>query len=280
MNKQTLTLGIGFLATLIATMAMAGEMAGPDEHTSTQVQKTTAQASSVEYIHKTMEVEGQKYIWTIIIPPSAKKGGAGLLFLHGRGQCGDDGKLHVKYGLPPAIEKNPESWPFVVIVPQKESASDWGFHEQAVMQMLDQAIEEGFIDKDKIGITGLSQGGHGTMVFASKHPDRFVAAAPVCGYPQVAFDEEGESTPFPSMADFQSAMLKIVENLKDIPVWIFHGEVDSTVPVMTARVLNQTLESMGADVKYTEFAGVGHNSWSPAYAKKELGEWFAEHMED
>jgi len=276
MNKQTLTLGIGFLTTLIATMAMAG----PDEHTSTQVQKTTAEASSVEYIHKTMEVEGQKYIWTIIIPPSAKKGGQGLLFLHGRGSSGDDGKDHLDSGLPLAIERDPESWPFVVIVPQKPTKSDWDFHERAVMQMLDQAIEEGFIDQDKIGITGLSQGGHGTMVFASMHPDRFVAAAPVCGYPQVAFDEKGESTPFPSMAEFQSAMLSIVENLKDIPVWLFHGEVDSTVPVITARVLNQTLESMGADVKYTEFAGVGHNSWGPAYAKKELGEWFAEHMED
>lgn len=227
-----------------------------------------------------MEVEGQKYNWTIIIPPSAKKGGPGLLFLHGLGSSGDDGKDHLNQGLPPAIEQDPEAWPFVVIVPQKQSESDWDFHEQAVMQMLDEAIEEGFIDQEKVGITGLSQGGHGTMVFASNHPGRFVAAAPVCGYPQIAFDEEGEQTPFPSRAEFQAAMLSIFENLKDIPVWIFHGELDSAVPVISARILNQTLESMDADVKYTEFAGVGHNSWDPAYAKKELGEWFTEHMQD
>ena len=156
MNTRTLALALG----LFFFNAQATIVAAPDEPQSIAVQSDVI-TSAVEYIHKTLEVDGQHYNWTIMIPPSAQRGGPGLLFLHGIGSSGDDGKLHIKYGLPPAIEKDPEAWPFIVIIPQKESTSDWDFHESAIMQMLDQAIEEGFVDQDRIGITGLSQGGHG-----------------------------------------------------------------------------------------------------------------------
>ena len=264
------------LTLLVAMMVMVE----PDAITTTKVQNAVAEASGVEYIERTMEVDGQEYAWTIIIPPSAEKGGPGLLFLHGIDSSGDDGKDHLVHGLPPAIERNQESWPFVVIVPQKPSKSDWDFHEPAVMKMLDQAAAEGFVDADKIGITGLSQGGHGTMVFASMHPDRFVAAAPVCGYAQVAFDESGDPTPLPSLGEYQAMMMDIAEKIHEIPVWLFHGEIDSAVPVMASRGMNQILKSLGADVKYTEFPGIDHNSWDPAYAEKELGEWFMKHLAD
>lgn len=223
-----------------------------------------------------MEVDGQEYNWTIIIPPTAEKGGPAILFLHGIASSGDDGKDHLMHGLPPVIEQDPEAWPFVVIAPQKPTKSDWDFHEEAVMKMLDEAIEEEFIDEDKIGITGLSQGGRASMLFASMHPDRFVAAAPVCGYAQIAFDEDGP-TPLPSLSEYQALMADLAKKLRDTPVWIFHGEIDSAVPVMSSRAMNQILKSMEADVKYTEFEDTGHNAWDPAYAMPELGQWFIKH---
>jgi len=148
------------------------------------------------------------------------------------------------------------------------------------MKMLDQAIEEGFVDKDKIGITGLSQGGRGAMLFASMHPDRFVAVAPVCGYAQIAFDEEGEQTPLPSASEYQALMVDLAEKLREIPVWLFHGEADQAVPVFTSRRMYNELQSLDADVQYTEFPGVDHDSWDAAYAKKELAEWFKDCFED
>ena len=75
-------------------------------------------------------------------------------------------------------------------------------------------------------------------------------------------------------------MLSIAKNIKEIPVWLFHGEVDPVVPVVCSRVLNQTLKSFEADVTYTEFPGVDHGCWDAAYAKKELGEWFTEHLKE
>ncbi len=37
--------------------------------------------------------------------------------------------------------------------------------------------------------------------------------------------------------------------------------------------MHQALEAAGADVRYTEYAGVGHNSWDRAYAEEELYTW-------
>lgn len=270
---------IVFLAALLtATITLA--ITAPDEQASASNPTAVAEAPAAEYIHRTIEVDDQEYNWTIMIPPTAIKGGPGILFLHGLGAGGTQGKAHFKYGLPPAIEQNPESWPFVVIIPQKTSTSAWDFHEQAVMKMLDLAIEEGYIDAENIGITGLSQGGHGSMVFAANHPDRFAAVAPVCGYAQIAYDEKGNRTPPPSMGDYQAAMMSLSQNLKDRPMWLFHGANDKIVPAATSRIMNMTLKSMEADVKYTEFPETGHNAWDPAYAMTELAEWFKEHLEN
>lgn len=238
----------------------------------------TQQASKIEYIHRTVEIDDQEYNWSIMIPPSAERGGPAILFLHGLGGGGTQGDAHIRYGLAPAIEKDPEDWPFIVIIPKKTTRSDWDFHEDAVMQMLDIAIEEELIDPDNIGITGLSQGGRGSMLFAANHPERFAAVAPVCGYAQVAYDEDGNRTPPPSMGDYQAAMMDLSSKLKDHPIWLFHGAEDRLVPAAASRIMNMTLKTMEADVTYTEFPDADHNAWDPAYAMPELGEWFSKHL--
>ena len=37
------------------------------------------------------------------------------------------------------------------------------------------------------------------------------------------------------------------------------------------------LFSMGAEIKYTEYVGVGHNSWDYAYKEKNLLPWLLSH---
>ena len=57
------------------------------------------------------------------------------------------------------------------------------------------------------------------------------------------------------------------------PIWIFHGGSDDTVPVEGSRKLNEALKAAGGDVHYTEYPGVGHNSWDKAYAESEVMTW-------
>ncbi|MEJ2320192.1 MAG: prolyl oligopeptidase family serine peptidase, partial [Gemmatimonadales bacterium] len=61
--------------------------------------------------------------------------------------------------------------------------------------------------------------------------------------------------------------------LADIPVLIVHGEADEVVPVEESRRMAAALEEVGADVRYVELPGVGHNAWEAAYASEALTVW-------
>ena len=74
----------------------------------------------------------------------------------------------------------------------------------------------------------------------------------------------------PSAADPYAVVAKLVSPL---PIWIFYGDADETVPVEESRRMARALNAMGADVQYTELAGVGHNAWDPAYERADLLPW-------
>ncbi len=126
--------------------------------------------------------------------------------------------------------------------------------ENEVMEAIDDVIAKYPVDPDRLYVTGQSKGGHGTWGMISKFPDRFAAAAPVCG---------------PFYTDDVSA-------IAELPIWIFHGNNDQSVPVEISRKLVAALREAGASPGYTEFPGVGHNSWIPAYSMDVFWDWLFE----
>jgi predicted peptidase len=83
-------------------------------------------------------------------------------------------------------------------------------------------------------------------------PDRFAAIAPVSG--------GGDP------AD--------VARIKNLPVWVFHGQDDPTVPVAEANRMIDALKKVGGHVRATIYPNTSHNAWTPAYRTAELYEWF------
>jgi predicted peptidase len=65
----------------------------------------------------------------------------------------------------------------------------------------------------------------------------------------------------------------LAATVKDIPVWLFHGDADAVVRVDNSRKLSAALKAAGAEVRYTEYPGVNHNSWDSAFAERELMPW-------
>jgi predicted esterase len=57
------------------------------------------------------------------------------------------------------------------------------------------------------------------------------------------------------------------------PVWIFHGAMDDTVPVTESRRMAEAMKALGGETRYTEYPGVGHDSWDKAHAEPELFTW-------
>ena len=58
-----------------------------------------------------------------------------------------------------------------------------------------------------------------------------------------------------------------------VPQWIFHGGADTVVKPERSRNMVEALKKAGAEPKYTEYEGVGHNSWDKAYENSELWSW-------
>jgi predicted peptidase len=96
-------------------------------------------------------------------------------------------------------------------------------------------------------------GGYGTWSIAAKYPDRWAAIVPICG--------GGDP--------------KNAEAICKIPCWCFHGDKDTAVKVERSREMIEALKKAGGEPKYTEYPGIGHNSWDKAYDTDELYVWLS-----
>ena len=222
------------------------------------------------------EVEhgGQRMRAAVYVPWNLARVPAGerpaLLFLHGYGESGTDGTRQLAVGLPPAALLDAEAWPFVIIAPQKPvHDAEWGAFEPLVLAALERGIAMGGADARRVAITGLSQGGHGTIALATAHPGRFVAAAPVCGYIKPRFYADGLRPVRTARVDDDQTRA-VADRAGHLPWRIYHGALDEVVPVGESRVLAQALASAGADVELVEYDDLMHNSWDRAYRESGL----------
>jgi predicted peptidase len=268
---RTTSLFATILCSLLASFTTAQDSIHPD----------ILYGDQPELIDLSTNIDEQRYPCAVIINKAARKAGPAILFLHGYGECGTDNKLQRTVGLPKHALENPERWPFVFIVPQKPiHNSEWEDHEHALIHFLDTAAEQGLYDPDRLAITGLSQGGHGTMTIAQKYPDRFRAAAPVCGYLRPVFTEQRERIEHPEASKTLPEFIAAAKKLESIPMWFWHGDSDSIVPVSESRAMHSALKAINASTRYSELPNVDHNAWDAAYTDRDLAEWFEQHLKD
>ena len=122
--------------------------------------------------------------------------------------------------------------------------------------LLDDVIQKYSVDEDRVYLTGLSMGGFGAWTLATANPERFAAIAPICG----------GGDPF-----------RASRRLRSMPIWVFHGAKDPTVPIKMSEDMVDALKKAGADVKFTVYPDAGHDSWTATYDNPELFTWFLEH---
>jgi predicted peptidase len=175
-----------------------------------------------------------------------------ILFLHGIGERGDDGIAQTTVGLGHALREGKVDPPAIIIFPQCPLNGDWtGLGQRIAIAALEQAMKDYSIDRRRVSLTGISMGGGGVWALAAEQPRRFSAIAPICGWAQRPHDA-------------------VAKKLDRIPIWIFHGSDDTVIPVTQSRAMADLL---GANAAYTEFPGVKHNSWDPAYMTTGVVEW-------
>ncbi len=176
-----------------------------------------------------------------------------LLFLHGGGESGDS-LVKVRRNGPPKLIAQGKKFPFLILAPQNPHKKKW-WDTRAVKQLLDTIVANNNVDKQRIYLTGLSRGGGAAWEMAVQYPETFAAMAVVCGMTPV---------PYASWIN------------KKMPMWVFHGADDKSIPVSESDEMVKKLREMGYDVRYTKYKGVGHDSWIQAYDTETLYDWFVQ----
>ncbi len=177
-----------------------------------------------------------------------------VLFLHGRGESGDDLELVKKHGVAKIVEKR-DDFPFIVVSPQCPNEAWWPDIADSLDALLDDVLPRNAVDLQRVYLTGLSMGGYGAWRLAALRPERFAAIAPICG----------GGDPYWAL------------RLKDIPAWVFHGADDEVVPMSESERMVRALKAVDGDVRFTVYPGVKHDSWTQTYHNPELYKWFLEH---
>lgn len=216
-------------------------------------------------------VDGDQTLLYRLLSPKQREPGKKyplVLFLHGAGERGDDNQAQLKHVVGIFVTpENREKYPCFVLAPQcpagrKWAEVDWSAptHRQPenpsapmalTLKLIDQLVAEEPIDPARCYVMGLSMGGYGTWDVLARQPERFAAAVPMCG--------GGDET--------------TAERIAHIPIWNFHGDKDPAVRVERSRRMVEALRAAGSKVKYTEYAGCGHDCWTPACKEPELLPW-------
>jgi pimeloyl-ACP methyl ester carboxylesterase len=206
-----------------------------------------------------------------------------VVFLHGGGERGNDNEAQLMHGAGMFLRDSlRRQFPAIVVFPQCPSDSLWTTTppkitsapyvvdttevyylaldaqaittpERLVKLLMDSLAQHKIADRKRIYIGGLSMGGLGTYSLLIHFPDYFAAAFSICGEANIAL---------------------YTKKAANVPVWIFHGALDGTIPVQPDRDLYKVLQNMGAkNAKYTEYPTDSHNSWDHAFAEPGLLPW-------
>jgi predicted peptidase len=177
-----------------------------------------------------------------------------ILFLHGRGERGDDLELIKIHGIPKITEQQ-DDFGFIAVSPQCPADTYWVFQTTELKMLLDEVVSAYEVDTNRLYLTGLSMGGFGTWYLAMDYPEQFAAIAPICG------------GGVPTRACV----------LKDLPIWAFHGAKDDVVPIEESENMVNALEACGGNVKFTIYPDGEHDVYTQTYDNPELYAWFLEH---
>ncbi|MBQ7246942.1 MAG: InlB B-repeat-containing protein [Lachnospiraceae bacterium] len=134
----------------------------------------------------------------------------------------------------------------------------------AVLELYNSFLENAKIDKTRIYIAGLSNGGGACWSVIARSPQTVAGAVIMAG--------TGDAS---NAAD-------IAQYYLTTPIWTFHGDADATLDVNGTRGMYAAVTAAGGDlITYTEMPGYGHNIWPDVANRSDVIDWlFAQRRPD
>ena len=178
---------------------------------------------------------------------------------------------------------------------QRACVLDWGGKDyQDLMLALDQLIERGYVDPERLGVGGGSFGGFMTNWIVG-HTDRFRAAVSMRSIADFVSDyracdialwndrEMGVLNWSDPRSAWDKSPIRYVENIRT-PLLLTHGEMDLRCPIHQAEELFGALRVMRREVELVRFPDESHDlsrSGRPDRRVERLERiagWFARHI--
>ena len=155
------------------------------------------------------------------------------------------------------------SYESILIAPQLERGSWQTDDNDRLIREALASVEATYgTDPQRRYVTGLSFGGFGTFHFLEAYPDDFAAGAALAGFYSPVIDP---FEPFPTdpFGDYANVV-------RDVPLWVFHGNLDGVVPVEASRVVVDALVDVGGHVRYSELPDGQHDIWTQLYNENDF----------
>lgn len=177
-----------------------------------------------------------------------------VIYLGGGAQNGNDLNKLKTYGVPYYVEQGQE-YDFIIASPQCPEKKYWtteNWFDSLYMDLTSRYR----IDTTRIYVTDISNGGFGTWQVALDYPERFAAIAPLCG----------------GVNDSDTAK---IGNLRELPIWTFHGTADDMIPIAETERVVSKLEAYGY-IRFTRLPDEGHGI-QYLYQDRKIFDWLLRH---
>ncbi len=161
-----------------------------------------------------------------------------------------------------------------------------------VLSGVDALVQQGLVDRDRVGSMGWSQGGYISAFLTTRHADRFKAISVGAGISDwMTYYVNTDIHPFtrqylkatpwddPKIYADTSPMTYIKQ--ARTPTLIQHGEDDARVPIPNAFQLYQGLRDQNVPVQLSIFKGFGHGLTKPKAnraAMQQNLDWFTRYI--
>ncbi len=228
---------------------------------------------AAEFISRSIDFHDKNYTYVIYKPSELKSNDKlpVILFLHGSGESGHDGKKLINTGIGEAIKNHPNLYQAIVVMPQIpeeertyaiQQGDDGNIYwnklesQQLAIAVFNSVLNEfsSVIDERRLYLTGVSMGGSGTWRLAAGHPHLFTAIVPIAACQQIGHTH--------------------INQLTNLPIWVFHGDRDELCPVFNGREIVNAIKQAGGNVQLTEYPTADHPlTWKKAYADDALVKW-------
>jgi predicted esterase len=182
-----------------------------------------------------------------------------LICLHGGNEIGDDLNdltANTPHLIPSKLISQglwPTSRPFLIVTPQlKRDLSVPNFNDQEwPATLIDEVIEfvrsNYNVDANRIYLTGISLGAAGGWDYITAYPNKIAAFVPFSGKTRIEY----------------------ACNVKDTPVWAFHGEIDALVRPQFSIDMMNAINACSPAGKYKPRFNLlhakAHEGWSEVY---------------